>query len=72
MENVALNLQLENSAFDTDIDEIFTELLAVEPPANMIERVMSAVNELPRHSQIASPWGTFNQFFAQSDATQLC
>lgn len=57
MNNTSLNLIKTSFYDDSDVDELFERLEQFTPPANMVDRIMSAVSRLPFYSVPVSPWG---------------
>jgi hypothetical protein len=47
MDTFALNLISTDFGDDSDIDELFEQLEIIEPPVDMVERIMDAVSQLP-------------------------
>jgi hypothetical protein len=73
MENVALNFLSDDTILDADIDEMFSVLAPIAPPADMVARIMNTVSKLPQHEKpMETPWGMFNQLMVLDDPTHLC
>ena len=53
-----------------EIDEVFMQLLHVEPPIDMVARIMKAVSQIPR-PQPLSQWKDYDFFMTAYDADQL-
>lgn len=71
MNEVSLDFLNNNVALDEcELDELFTGLLQVEPPTNMIARIMSAVSTLPQPKPL-SQWKDFDFFVADDIYDQL-
>jgi hypothetical protein len=47
MDTFALNLISTDFGDASDIDELFEQLEIIEPPVDMVERIMDAVSQLP-------------------------
>ncbi|GCE30863.1 hypothetical protein KDA_63470 [Dictyobacter alpinus] len=71
MNKVSLDFLNNNVALDEfEMDELFSDLLQVEPPANMVERIMSAVSTLPKPKPL-SQWKDLDFFVADDTYDQL-
>jgi hypothetical protein len=71
MNNVSLDFLNSNVLMDDDeIDEMFTQMLHINPPASMMENIMQAVSALPQ-LQALSRWRGFDLFVAAEDIAQL-
>lgn len=47
MEKISSDFLVEDTEVDNDIDELFFQLEQFQPPADMVERIMNAVAQLP-------------------------
>ena len=73
MENVALNILSDETILAADVDEMFSTLAPIAPPADMVSRIMNAVAKLPQHEKpIETPWGMFDRLMVLDDSTHLC
>lgn len=73
MNDLSLNFLNNDVVSDKEIDELdglFAQLLHVEPPTNMVERIMQAVSTLPRPKPL-SQWNNYDFFMTESDMDLL-
>ncbi|BCL78339.1 hypothetical protein ccbrp13_08040 [Ktedonobacteria bacterium brp13] len=70
-QNSVINDVLSDEEVDeTDkIDEFFTHLLHIEPPTNMVERIMQVVSQLPQ-PRLLSHWKDYDFFIVENDIEQ--
>lgn len=68
MNDVSQSSLLNNAVCDEscdEMDEIFTYLLRIEPPRNMVDRIMQAVSLLPQPRPL-SQWKNYDFFVVGS------
>lgn len=71
MNNVSLDLLKNNVVLnDDDMDELFAQILHVNPPINIVEIIMKAVSVLPL-PKILSKWDGFGLIVVDDDFDQL-
>ncbi|GER90283.1 hypothetical protein KDW_44450 [Dictyobacter vulcani] len=71
MNEVSLDFLNNNVTLDEyALDELCTDLLQVEPPANMVSHIMVAVSTLPQPKPL-SRWKDFDFFVADDTYDQL-
>lgn len=71
MNNASLDLLKNNVVLnDDDMDELFTQILHVNPPINIVESIMKAVSVLPLPKSL-STWGGFYFFVGDDDFDRL-
>ncbi|GCF11579.1 hypothetical protein [Dictyobacter arantiisoli] len=71
MNNLSLDfLQNDTVLDDSEVDELFTDMLHVEPPTDMVGRIMQAVSLLPQPRPL-SHWKDFELIQVEDDLDQL-
>jgi len=71
MNNVSLDfLNTDVELNDSELDELFVSGLQVNPPADMVARIMSAVSTLPQPKPL-SQWQGLDFFVADDAYDQL-
>lgn len=71
MNHVSLDFLNNDVALDENVvDELFTQVLRIGPPTNMVERIMNSVSTLPQPKPL-SQWKSLEFFVAYGDYDQL-
>lgn len=76
MNNISQNSVINDVVCDEvvdeidEIDEVFIHLLQIEPPINMVERIMQVVAQLSQ-SRPLSHWKDYDFFMVESDIEQI-
>lgn len=76
MNNISQNSVINDVVCDEavdeidEIDEVFIHLLQIEPPINMIERIMHVVAQLPQPRPL-SHWKDYDCFMIESNIEQI-
>lgn len=76
MNNISQNSVINDVVCDEvvdeidEIDEAFILLLQIEPPINMVERIMHVVAQLPQ-PRLLSHWKDYDFFIVESKIEQI-
>jgi hypothetical protein len=73
MNDLSLKFLNNEAAMDEEMDELddmFSDLHFVYPPADIVERIMQAVSTLPKPKPL-SAWNNYDFFIAEPDTDQL-
>jgi hypothetical protein len=68
LHSIETNIPFEDKK--DEMDEVFVQLLHVEPPIDMVARIMEAVSHLPQPRPL-SQWKDYDFFMTEYDADQL-